>query len=239
MRKTTRGAKKYLVVMLLLCLWVTNINIVMAKESSTPKVIVIDPAFQENTDDTREPVGPGAFTTCESTSTGNTGVSTGYPEYELTLQVSLKLQNQLEESGYTVLLTRTTNDVDITNSGRAMIANMADADLFIVVSANDSKAAGVEVVCQSDDNPYNYGNYSDGRLLSDAILGSMKSNCAGNEVVEDDERAVMNWCQSPSTVVEVGSLENEDDEAKLVTDEYQETLAQGIAAGVDSYFAQR
>lgn len=237
MRKTTRRTKNCLVVMLLLCLWVTNINIVMAKE--TPKVIVIDPAFQENTDTSREPVGPGAFKMCDSTSTGNTGVSTGYPEYELTLQVSLKLQNQLEDNGYTVLLTRTSNDVDITNSGRAMIANMADADLFIVVSANDSAAAGVEVVCQSDDNPYNYGNYSDGRLLSDAILGSMKSNCAGNEVLEDDERAVMNWCQSPSTVVEVGSLENEDDEAKLVTDEYQETLAQGIAAGVDSYFAQR
>ena len=76
-------------------------------------------------------------------------------------------------------------------------------------------------------------------MLSDAILGSVKPNCNGGVVVENDNLAVMNWCQAPSTVVEIGSLANEEDEDRLLNVEYQKDIADGIANGVDSYFAQK
>ena len=237
--RTKKLIQTYLVLLLLVFTWFGGAFQVMAK--SSPRVIVIDPAFQEVADDSKEPVGPGAFRTSDEASSGNVGATTGYPEYELTLQVALKLKADLENAGYEVILTRSSNDVNISNSGRAMIANMFEADLFIVVSAKEdgNGSSGVQVVCQSEDNPYNYGNYEDGRLLSDTILGSVKAAGSRARLVEDDDMAVMNWCQAPSTVVEIGSLANEDEEEKLLNVDYQQELADGIAAGLDSYFTQR
>ena len=49
----------------------------------------------------------------------------------------------------------------------------------------------------------------------------------------------INWSMVPVTIVEVGYLSNPDEEAKLVTDDYQQKVAVGIANGVDAYIAER
>ena len=56
--------------------------------------------------------------------------------------------------------------------------------------------------------------------MSDTILGSVKAAGSRARLVEDDDMAVMNWCQAPSTVVEIGSLANEDEEEKLLNVDY-------------------
>jgi N-acetylmuramoyl-L-alanine amidase len=120
-----------------------------------------------------------------------------------------------------------------------MIANTANADAFIVIQTGENE--GISVLCQSEDNPYNYGNYKDARLLSDAILGSViqEAQCENAGVTENDDKPIINWCASPTAIVEVGDLTDADEEAKLVDNEYQLELAQGIANGVDSYFTQK
>ena len=54
--------------------------------------IVIDAGHQLNADYGKEPVGPGSTELKTRVSAGTTGVSTGIPEYELNLAVSLLLQ---------------------------------------------------------------------------------------------------------------------------------------------------
>ncbi|MBR1623278.1 MAG: N-acetylmuramoyl-L-alanine amidase [Pseudobutyrivibrio sp.] len=207
------------IVVILLAMMVIPSFKVEAKEN---KVIVIDPSGQETASKRKEPIGPGAFKSAKDTNTN---------EYDLNLQIALKAQDILTEQGYTVMLTRTSNDVDISKTDRAMIANTMSADVFVVIDGTDN--AGVSVVCQTDENPYSYGNYSDGRLLSDTILGSVVQT-AGVEnvgVVESDDETAINWCSSPTAIVEIGAnSENED---------YQQDVAKGIANGIESYFVQK
>ena len=100
-------------------------------------------------------------------------MSTGIPEYELNLAVSLLLQQELTARGYTVVMTRTENDVSISNAERAQIANTQQAGAFIRVHANASESAaasGIMTICMTPSNPYNGALYEKSRALSDCVL---------------------------------------------------------------------
>ena len=106
------------------------------------KTIVIDPGHQTKGDSSKEPIGPGATETKAKVTTGATGISTKQKESELALKVALLLEKALKEEGYNVIMTRTTNNVNISNKERAMIANNAEADAFLRIHADsysDSK----------------------------------------------------------------------------------------------------
>lgn len=212
-------------------------------EVSESKVVVIDAGHQLKGDLSKEPIGPGASQTKAKVTYGNCGVKTGTPEYEINLLISLKLQAELESRGYTVIMCRTENDVNLSNSERAMIANDANADAFIRVHANGSEYSSVHgamTMCQTAENPYNGDQYEASRLLSECVLEGVvdETGCKKQGVFEDDTMSGINWSQVPVTVIEVGYLSNADEEALLVTDDYQNLVAAGIADGVDAYFGQ-
>src|SRR5690625_3340997 len=83
-------------------------------ESDEAIIIVLDPGHQERPNLEQEPIGPGAVETKPKVVGGTTGVVTNKPEYELTLEASFLLQEALEEKGFNVILTRESNQVNIT-----------------------------------------------------------------------------------------------------------------------------
>ncbi len=212
-------------------------------EDSSQKVIVIDPGCQSIKNTKKESVGPGSWTRKTEDLSGTTGVTTGTEEYEVNLQVAQMVKENLEDAGYQVELTRSSNDVNINNAERAMVANTLSAELYISIrsGAEGKDKSGVEVVCETQDNPYDYMNYGDSRLLSDALLGSLveKTSVENNGVVETDDSIALNWCTVPNAIVMVGNINNPVDDEKLSDTDYQQEVALGIAAGVESYFAQR
>ena len=48
---------------------------------------------------------------------------------------------------------------------------------------------------------------------------------------------IMKHVEIPTTIVECGFLSNQEEEAKLITDEYQNKLAWGIYNGIMDYFS--
>ena len=215
-----------------------------ASDADAPTHIVgIDPGHQGPNVDMSdlEPLGPGSTEMKAKASTGTQGAFTGLPEYQLNLDISLKLKDILEDRGYEVILTRTDNDTAISNKERAEHVADQGAEVYVRIHANgaeSSSASGALTISPSSSNPYIPQLYEESSQLSQCILDSycQATGFANLGVSYYDNMTGINWSSVPVTIVEMGFMTNEQDDQQMSDPDFQDTMAQGIADGIDSYF---
>ncbi len=204
-------------------------------------IVCIDPGHQLRGDNTKEPNGPGSTVMKARVTGGTTGTTTGVPEYMLTLQIGLALQTELQNRGYTVYMTRTTHDVNISNVERAQFANNVGAEICIRLhadGANSSSANGASTLSPSSNNPYVSALAAQSYTLSSQVL-SAYCNATGMKnrgVSLNDTMTGINWCLMPVTILEMGFMTNPTDDRNMQDPAYQAAMVQGIANGIDAYF---
>lgn len=210
-------------------------------ENSKEKTIVIDPGNQMSMNASTEQVGPGSEETKIGASAGVTGAAQGTTEYSLNLTYALALKEELEERGYTVAITRESNDVNMTNKERAEFANASGAVAYVRIKMNYSTNAaltGVMAATMGSESPYNAGLYDESHNLATRLLqGVCESTGATNHgIYESDDMTAVNWSDIPVAVIELGYLSNEEEEAKLLDADYQALVIKGLADGIDLYY---
>lgn len=209
--------------------------------SSNGHSICIDPGHQSQGDSTPEQVAPGSSETKARVTGGTTGTTTGITEYELNLEVGLKLRDELIARGYGVVMTRETNDVNLSNSERASIAANAGCDAFVRIHANGSENSstnGAMTICPTASNPYVASLYSQSKSLSQDILDNFCATTGANKeyVWETDSMSGINWSTVPVTILEMGYMTNPTEDTNMASETYQNQMVQGIANGIDTYF---
>ena len=171
----------------------------------------------------------------------------GIAEAEINLKIALKLQQLLEQSGSSVVLTRSDNNAiydldkktlrekknsDIRN--RVKIGNNSSADIFVSIHLNkipESQYYGWQTFFKEGSE--------DGKRLATCIQNNL------NETIQKENKRVpmkisnvyiIKHVEIPTVIVECGFLSNPEEEKILQQDEYQTKLAWGIYNGIMEYF---
>ena len=173
--------------------------------------------------------------------------SNGTTEAETNLKIALKLQNLLEQSGCSVILTRSDEnaiyDIDAKTlrqkkisdiHNRVKIGNESSADIFVSIHLN-------KIPQQQYDGWQTFYNAknADGQKLAVSIQNNLNDAIQreNNRVAKSIENIyIIKHVGIPTAIVECGFLSNPEEEKLLLEDEYQNRLAWGIYNGIIDYF---
>lgn len=207
--------------------------------------VAIDPGHQGSWVDMseKEPNGPGSTEMKAMATTGTQGKYSGKPEYELNLEVSLLLREELEKRGYRVILTREDNDKAISNAQRAEYAYEEGGDIYVRIHANGSDHSGVSgalAMVPSPSNLYVGELAEESYRLAEAILNAYceKASFSSLGIQYYDNMTGINWSKLPVMILEMGFMTNQTDDLRMADPEIQRLMAEGIADGIDQYFTE-
>ncbi len=180
----------------------------------------------------------------------------GISEKNLNLSVSKLIEQKLENAGYTVIMSRTTDVFVDHTTERSTLANATNADIFVSVHFNamptingaPTTANGIETYWYEYDPNYqpkinavmheNSERLVRSQKLAQLIQDSLISKTgAFNRGVRRDTFAVLRETATPAVLLELGFMNNLSDNAKMRTAAYQEQLADAVVKGIQGYYS--
>ena len=177
----------------------------------------------------------------------------GIAEKDLNLQVSRKLRKRLEELGYTVLTSRDSDvDVDFVTE-RSRMVNKTNADFFISIhfnaTGNDTTLnLGIQTYSYKEDagypskiNQYWHNNpdrmSESNRLAADLHSSLLAETGARDAGLLQATFAVLRETAKPAVLLELGYMDNSEENQRIRSEQYQDKLVEGIIKGIQKYYA--
>ena len=186
---------------------------------------------------------------------GTTG-RTGLKEKDVALDIALRVKAHLAAAGVRVVMTRD-GDRFWELEDRPYLAARGGGDVFVSLHMNAAAARtvqGIETFVTAAENypptaesklggkypavpnnQFNHSNTALGHQIHRALIGITRAEDRG---LKRARFVVLRNSAMPAALVECGFLSNAQEEQKLSTPSYRETVAQGIAQGILNYFAQ-
>lgn len=231
-----RGIQKGFSLLFASILFCSILYFLCCNNSDFSKIICIDPGHQARANVSMEPNGPSSLYTREKVKEAAKGVISRIPEYKITLAISLKLKKLLEKKGLKVIMTKETNEVDISNRERAEIANRVNADLFVRIHADtgtNSYIKGVSVL-YPERNQWTEKIYIESKKAAQLVLDELvvTTGAKKNGIIPRVDLTGFNWSKVPVILVEIRYLTNPRDDELHNTDENQWKVARGVYNGI-------
>ena len=158
-------------------------------------------------------------------------------EKDVNLAIAKFVKERLEDSGYKVIMARE-DDTFVIKEERVEAANSVNADIYVSIHQNfseDSKVSGMEVWYDGTDNTRD--NERLARLLKQQIIKTTAS--VERELRGNADFHVTGSTTMPSCLIETGFLSNVTERQKLVSEEYQRQIAEGIVNGISYYISPK
>lgn len=168
---------------------------------------------------------------------GSQGSFTGVYESDINLAITKKVEELLKGQGYNVIMTRTDENAlapgkDGDMQARVDMITSCDADIFVCIHQNafeDESVCGAEVYY----HPTKPMAYSLAKCVEDALL--KMDNLSRSRGIKQYGHMLTKYIDY-SILIECGFVTNREEEAKLVSDSYQNELAGAIVEGINSFF---
>lgn len=214
---------------------------------STPlsgKIVCIDPGNQGRAmEDPQEWLDPGLTSRVPQEPPAN-GVASGNSEQSVTLDVAGKLKGLLEKDGVNVVMTRTSDNVNVSNTMRAEMANNANAELLLSIHAGNTPLDPTKNGCEvlyPEKGQWTSGIYEKSKtaalLIEPELVRSTGLNDLG--VSSTDKLTLFNWSKVPVAQATTGYMTNADDDRNLSKDQFRWKVAQGLRNGVIKFLSNR
>lgn len=176
----------------------------------------------------------------------DTGTVTAYArEADIALLVALKLRSELTSRGYHVVLTHEDNRY-LSDQQRVDCANRELNPIFISLHLNSGRSdiRGAETYtvapCEADEKQPLPGNENDAAnaALAAALQASVvKRTGAADGACRRVHYSLLSSLRCPAVMAELGYATNREEGEQLMTEAYQNSLAQALADGVDAFAA--
>jgi N-acetylmuramoyl-L-alanine amidase len=171
---------------------------------------------------------------------------TGIPESHINLQISLRLNDLVQLLGFETKMIRKT-DTSVYTEGntiaaqkvsdlkqRVKLVNETRNAVLVSVHQNtflDSRYSGAQVFYANDDTSRELAKVMQADLISNLNPGS-KRQCKSSDGIY-----LMQNIQRPGVLIECGFLSNPEEEANLLTAEYQKQIASVVATCISRFYS--